>query len=179
MIAPAEAVAAIPDGLSAPEAAPLPCAGITVLNGLRNAGAQAGDTVAVEGIGGLGHLGIQYARQMGLHTLAIGRGGDKAVLAKKLGAHEYIDTAAGNAAEAMQKLGGADLILATAPESKAISALVDGLGPNGKLLVIGASFEPLSISPVQLIAGAARSPGGPWGPLRILRTRWSLARSPM
>ena len=159
MIAPAEAVAAILDGLSAPEAAPLLCAGITVFNGLRNAGAQAGDTVAVQGIGGLGRLGIQYARQMGFHTIAIGRGGDKAALAKKLGAHEYIDTAATNAADAIEKLGGADLILATAPDSKSISALVDGLGPNGKLLVIGASFEPLSVSPIQLIAGSRKIAG--------------------
>jgi len=159
LIAPAEAVAAIPDALSAPEAAPLLCAGITVFNALRNAEAQAGDTVAVQGIGGLGHLGVQYARQMGFHTIAIGRGGDKAALAKKLGAHEYIDTAAGAPADALQKLGGADLILATAPDSKSISALVNGLGPNGKLLVVGASFEPLSISPIQLIAGSRKVAG--------------------
>jgi len=159
MIAPAEAVAAIPEALSAPEAGPLLCAGITVFSALRNAGAQAGDTVAILGIGGLGHLGIQYARQMGFHTIAIGRGGDKAVLAKKLGAHEYIDTGASAAADALQKLGGADLILATAPDSKSISALVDGLGPNGKLLVVGASFEPLSISPIQLIAGSRKVAG--------------------
>src|SRR5271169_5349744 len=107
MIAPAEAVAAIPEELAAAEAAPLLCAGITVFNALRNSGARAGDLVAIQGIGGLGHLGIQYARQMGFHTVAIGRGGDKQALAKKLGAHQYLDTSAGSPAEALQKLGGA------------------------------------------------------------------------
>lgn len=159
MIAGAEAVAAIPDALPAAEAAPLLCAGVTVFNALRNAGAQAGDTVAVQGIGGLGHLGIQYARQMGFHTIAIGRGADKAELAKKLGAHAYIDTDARVAADDLEKLGGVDLILATAPDSKAISDLVNGLGPNGKLVVIGASPEPLSISPLQLIAGSRKVAG--------------------
>ncbi len=156
MIAPAEAVAAIPDDLRADEAAPLLCAGITVYNSLRNAGARAGDLVAVQGIGGLGHLGIQYARQMGFRTVAIGRGGDKEPLARKLGAHEYVDTGAGAPAESLQKLGGARLILATAPDSKSISALVDGLAPNGKLVIVGASPEPLTITPLQLI-GARRS----------------------
>src|ERR1700740_264490 len=126
-IPPAEAVALIPEDLPADEAAPLLCAGITVYNALRNSGAHAGDLVAVQGIGGLGHLGIQYVRQMGFRTVAIGRGADKAPLAKKLGAHEYIDTAAGAAAAALQKLGGANLILATAPDSKAISELVEGV----------------------------------------------------
>lgn len=152
-IAAAEAVAAIPEALSAAEAAPLMCAGITVFNALRKAGAQAGDTVAVQGIGGLGHLGIQYARQMGFRTIAIGRGADKAELAKQLGAHEYIDGGAGAPADALERLGGADLILATAPDSKSMSELVNGLGPNGKLLVIGAGSDPLSISPIQLILG--------------------------
>src|SRR5580698_3777956 len=115
----------MPDELPADQAAPLMCAGITVYNALRNAGARAGDLVAVQGIGGLGHLGIQYARQMGFRTVAIGRGGDKQALAKKLGAHEYIDTGAGDPAEALQKMGGAHVILATAPDSKSISALVN------------------------------------------------------
>jgi D-arabinose 1-dehydrogenase-like Zn-dependent alcohol dehydrogenase len=128
MVAPAEAVAAMPDDLHADEAAPLLCAGITVFNALRNSGARGGDLVAVQGIGGLGHLGIQYARQMGFRTVAVGRGKDKEVLARKLGAHEYVDTGAGAPAEALQKLGGARVILATAPDSKSISALVDGLG---------------------------------------------------
>src|SRR5215467_4636826 len=127
MIAPAEAVAAIPDDLPADQAAPLLCAGITVYNALRNSGARAGDLIAVHGIGGLGHLGIQYARQMGFHTVAIGRGGDKEALAKKLGAHAYLDTNAAPPAEALQKMNGAQVILATAPDSKAMSPLVGGL----------------------------------------------------
>ena len=151
MIAPAEAVAAIPDGLAVDEAAPLLCAGITTYNALRHAGAMPGDLVAVLGIGGLGHLGIQYARQMGFRTIAIGRGADKEGLTRKLGAHEYVDNSAGSAAAVLQRLGGARVILATAPDSKSISALVDGLGPNGKLVAIGASPEPLSISPNQIL----------------------------
>src|SRR5579872_6370 len=152
MVAPAEAVAAMPDDLPADEAAPLLCAGITVYNALRNSGARAGEIVAVQGIGGLGHLGIQYSRQMGFRTIAIGRGADKVALAKKLGAHEFVDSTSGAAAE-LQKCGGANLILATAPDSKSISALMDGVAPNGKLLVVGASPEPLNISPLQLIPG--------------------------
>jgi D-arabinose 1-dehydrogenase-like Zn-dependent alcohol dehydrogenase len=151
VVVPAEAVAAIPDDLPAAEAAPLLCAGITVFNSLRHSGATAGDIVAVQGIGGLGHLGIQYARQMGFHTVAIGRGSDKEALAKKLGAHTYIDTATGAPADALQKLGGADVVLATAPDSQAMSALIDGLGPNGKLLVVGAGGDSLTVTPLQLI----------------------------
>jgi len=154
MIAPAEAVALMPDDLPAAEAAPLMCAGITVFNALRNCGARAGDLVAVQGIGGLGHLGIQYARQMGFHTVAIGRGGDKQVLAKKLGAHKYVDTSAGDPAAALQNLGGASVILATAPDSKSMSALVNGLAPRGTLMVVGAGFEPLTVTPIQLIGGS-------------------------
>jgi D-arabinose 1-dehydrogenase-like Zn-dependent alcohol dehydrogenase len=156
VIVPAEAVAAIPDDLPAADAAPLMCAGITVFNSLRNAGVRPGDLVAVQGIGGLGHLGIQFAQQMGLRTVAIGRGQDKEPLARKLGATLYVDSATGNPVEALQKLGGARVILATAPDSKSISSMVDGLAPGGKLLVIGASPEPLTISPLQLI-GARRS----------------------
>jgi D-arabinose 1-dehydrogenase-like Zn-dependent alcohol dehydrogenase len=154
MIAPPEAVALIPEDLAADEAAPLLCAGITVYNALRNSGARAGDLVAVQGIGGLGHLGIQYARQMGFRTVAIGRGGDKKPLAQRLGAHEYIDTSAGAPAEALQKLGGAHVVLATAPDSKSMSALIDGLGPNGTLMVVGAGFESLTVTPLQLISGS-------------------------
>ena len=154
MIANSEAVALMPDDLPADEAAPLLCAGITVYNALRNSGARAGDLVAVLGIGGLGHLGIQYARQMGFRTVAIGRGGDKQALAKKLGAHTYIDTSAASAAEALQKMGGAHVILATAPDSKSISAVFDGLGPRGSLIVVGADMQPLTITPLQLIAGS-------------------------
>jgi D-arabinose 1-dehydrogenase-like Zn-dependent alcohol dehydrogenase len=163
IVVPAEAVAAMPDDLPADEAAPLLCAGITVFNSLRNAGARAGDLVAVQGIGGLGHLGIQYARQMGFRTVAIGRGRDKQPLAQKLGAHEYVDTSAGAPAEALQKLGGARVILATAPDSKSISALVDGLAGGGKLLVVGASAESLTVTPLQLISGRKALQGWPSG----------------
>jgi D-arabinose 1-dehydrogenase-like Zn-dependent alcohol dehydrogenase len=163
VVVPAEAVAAIPEDLPAPEAAPLLCAGITVYNSLRNAGARAGDLVAVQGIGGLGHLGIQYARQMGFRTVAIGRGNDKQALAKKLGAHKYVDTTVGAPAEALQKLGGARVILATAPDSKSISALVDGLAGNGKLLIVGAGFESLTVTPLQLIGGRKALQGWPSG----------------
>jgi D-arabinose 1-dehydrogenase-like Zn-dependent alcohol dehydrogenase len=151
MISPAEAVAAMPDDLPADEAAPLLCAGITVFNALRNSGARAGDLVAVQGIGGLGHLGIQYARQMGFRTIAVGRGADKQPLARKLGAFQYIDSATENPSEALQKLGGAHVILATAPDSKSMSTLVDGLGPNGKMMVVGAGLDPLTVTPIQLI----------------------------
>ena len=154
MVVPAEAVALMPDDLPADEAAPLLCAGITVFNALRNSGARAGDLVAVQGIGGLGHLGIQYARQMGFHTVAIGRGGDKQPLAKRLGAHEYIDTSAGDPAAALQKMGGANIVLATAPDSKSMSAVVNGLAPNGTLIVVGAGMESLNVTPLQLIGGS-------------------------
>jgi D-arabinose 1-dehydrogenase-like Zn-dependent alcohol dehydrogenase len=151
MISPAEAVAAMPDDLPADEAAPLLCAGITVFNALRNSGARSGDVVAIQGIGGLGHLGIQYARQMGFRTIAIGRGADKQPLASKLGAHQYIDSGATNPSDALQKLGGAHVILATAPDSKSMSALVNGLGPNGKMMVVGAGSDALTVTPIQLI----------------------------
>lgn len=163
VIAPAEALAAIPDGLKAEEAAPLLCAGITTFNSLRHSGATSGQTVAVQGIGGLGHLGIQYARQMGFRTVAIGRGADKKPLALKLGADEYVDTDAGAPAQALQKLGGANVIMATAPDSKSISALVDGLAPSGKLLVIGASQESLTVTPLQLIGQRRSVTGWPSG----------------
>ena len=163
LVAPAEAVAAMPDELPVAEAAPLMCAGITVYNSLRHSGASSGDLVAVQGIGGLGHLGIQYARRMGFRTVAIGRGKDKQPLAQKLGAHEYIDTTAGAPAEALQKLGGASVILATAPYSKSISALIDGLAGNGKLMIVGASAESLTVTPLQLIAGRKSIQGWPSG----------------
>lgn len=162
-LARAEAVAAMPDDLPADEAAPLLCAGITVFNALRNSGVRSGDTVAVQGIGGLGHLGVQYARQMGFHTIAIGRGGDKKALATKLGAHEYVDTSAGAPAESLQRLGGAKIILATAPDSKSMSALIDGLANNGKMIIVGAGFESLTVTPLQLIGGRKSIQGWPSG----------------
>ncbi len=153
MITPAEAVAAIPDDLAAADAAPLLCAGITVFNALRNSGARPGDLVAVQGIGGLGHLGVQYAKQMGFRTFAIGRGQDKEALARKLGATHYIDTSAGDPAAELQKFGGARVILATAPSGKSMAEIVDGLAPNGKFMVVGASADPIAISPIQYIRG--------------------------
>jgi D-arabinose 1-dehydrogenase-like Zn-dependent alcohol dehydrogenase len=154
MVAPIEALVPLPESLTDVEAAPLLCAGITTYNALRHSGALPGDLVAVQGIGGLGHLGIQFASRFGYKVAAIGRGSGSAVLSKKLGASVYIDSAATNAAEALQKLGGARVILATAPSSKAMSELFNGLGPNGKLMVVGAAAEPIEVTPVQLINGS-------------------------
>src|SRR5689334_9068505 len=154
MIAPAEALAAIPESLSDTEAAPLLCAGVTTFNALRHSGASPGDLVAVLGIGGLGHLGIQFANKFGYKVAAIGRGSENSALAKKLGASVYIDSRATNAAEELQKLGGAKVVLATAPSSKAMSEVINGLGPNGKLMVVGATFDPIEVTPVQLISGS-------------------------
>jgi len=153
MVAPAEAVTAIPDSLSDVQAAPLLCAGITTYNALRHSGAMPGDLVAVQGIGGLGHLGVQFAHKFGYKVAAVGRGPENAALAKKLGANVYIDSKATNAAQELQKLGGAQVILATAPNSKSMSELIDGLGPNGKLMVVGAAFDPIEVTPIQLIVG--------------------------
>jgi D-arabinose 1-dehydrogenase-like Zn-dependent alcohol dehydrogenase len=150
-IVPATAVAAIPDSLPAEEAGPFMCAGVTVFNALRNSGARAGEVVAVHGIGGLGHLGVQYARRMGFRTVAINRGKDKEELARQLGAHNYIDATAQDVVAELQKLGGASVILATAPNAQSISGLVDGLAPSGKLLVPAAPQEPLSINVFSLI----------------------------
>jgi D-arabinose 1-dehydrogenase-like Zn-dependent alcohol dehydrogenase len=154
MVAPVEALAAIPDSLKDAEAAPLLCAGITTYNALRHSGAFPGDLVAVQGIGGLGHLGVQFANKFGYKVAAIGRGPEDAALAKKLGASVYIDSKATNAAEELQKLGGAKVILATAPSSKAMSELINGLGPNGKLMVVGATADPIEVTPLQLIGGS-------------------------
>ncbi len=159
MVAPAAALALIPDDLSSEEAAPLLCAGITTFNALRNSGARPGDLVAVLGVGGLGHLGVQFAAKSGYDTVAVGRGKDKEELALKLGARRYIDSAAVDAAAELQRLGGARVILATAPNSKAITALIDGLGADGKLLVVGVSNDPIEVTPLQLI-GARRSVQG-------------------
>jgi D-arabinose 1-dehydrogenase-like Zn-dependent alcohol dehydrogenase len=153
MLAPVEALAAVPESLSDAEAAPLLCAGIATFNALRHSGALPGDLVAVLGVGGLGHLGVQFANKFGYKAAAIGRGPENATLAKKLGASVYIDSKSTNAAEALQKLGGAQVILGTAPSSKAMSELVNGLGPNGKLMVMGLSFDPIEVTPAQLISG--------------------------
>jgi propanol-preferring alcohol dehydrogenase len=152
-VVPAESLARIPEGLGAIEAGPLLCAGITTFNSLRNSGARPGDTVAVQGIGGLGHLAIQFASKMGFRTVALSRGADKEELARKLGAHVYVDTATTTAAEGLSKLGGADLVLATAPHSEAIASTIEGLKPRGKLLIVAAPFEPLTTSVFTLLSG--------------------------
>lgn len=166
MIARSEAVAAIPDALSPVEAAPLLCAGVTTFNSLRHSGAVAGDLVGVQGLGGLGHLGVQFASKMGFRTVAIGRGKDKEPLALKLGAVRYLDTDAVDVAKELTNLGGASVILATAPDSKAMSALIDGLGVGGQLLVVGASTDPISVTPVQLILSRRSVRGWPSGTAR-------------
>ena len=153
MIAPVEALAAIPDTLSDAEAGPLLCAGVTTFNALRHSGASPGDLVAVQGIGGLGHLGIQFANKFGYKVAAIGRGLENATLAKKLGATVYIDSQTSNAAQELQKLGGAQAILATAPNSKAMSELIDGLAPTGRFMVVGITLDPIAVTPLQLITG--------------------------
>jgi propanol-preferring alcohol dehydrogenase len=154
MVAPESAVAAMPEGIDATEAAPLLCAGITTYNALRHAGAMPGDLVAVQGIGGLGHLAVQFARQSGYRVVAISRGADKEKFAKELGAHEYIDDTQGDAAAQLTKLGGAKAILCTAPSGKAISAMVEGLKYKGKVIVIAAPHDPLQFSAIPLLMGS-------------------------
>jgi alcohol dehydrogenase/propanol-preferring alcohol dehydrogenase len=163
LTAPESALADIPDSLDSAEAAPLLCAGITTFNALRNSNLEPGDVVAVQGIGGLGHLGLQYANKFGCKVVALSRGPEKRELALDLGAHEYIDTEAANAAEELQKLGGADVLLATAPNSKAITSVIDGLGRNGELIVVAATNNPIEVSPFQLIMGRKSISGWPSG----------------
>jgi D-arabinose 1-dehydrogenase-like Zn-dependent alcohol dehydrogenase len=153
MIASSRALALIPDQLSAAEAAPLMCAGVTTFNALRNSGARAGDAVAILGIGGLGHLAIQFAAKMGFKTIAIARGKDKEEMARKLGAIHYVDSQSHNAAEELAKMGGAKVILGTVPSAKAMNAVLSGLSPNGKLMIIGASDEPLQVPVNQFLSG--------------------------
>ena len=154
MVAPVEALTTMPEGLSDVEAAPLLCAGITTYNALRHSGALPGDLVAVLGIGGLGHLGIQFANKFGYKVAAVGRGSESAALAKKLGASVYIDNKVANPAEELQKMGGAQVILGTAPSAKSMTDVIDGLAPNGRLMVVGAESEPIQVTPVQLINGS-------------------------
>jgi D-arabinose 1-dehydrogenase-like Zn-dependent alcohol dehydrogenase len=163
MITQFEALAHIPDDLSPVEAAPLMCAGITTFNSLRNSGARAGDVVAVLGIGGLGHLGLQYAAKMGFKTVAISRGTDKEPQAKKLGAHVYIDSEAENVSEALLRLGGAKAIIATAPSGKAMTGALGGLRIDGKLFIVGASDEPVEVNTVYMIQGRRSVVGWPSG----------------
>ena len=163
MIAPLEALAAIPDDLSAVDAGPLLCAGITTFNALRHSGARAGDLVAILGIGGLGHLGVQFARRMGFHTVAIARGQDKRALALELGAHRYIDSQAEDVATELTAMGGAKLILATVTNAPAMTAVIEGLGIDGKLLVVGASPESIEVTPIQLLGARREIAGWPSG----------------
>ncbi len=151
MIAPAEALARIPESLNPIDAAPLLCAGITTFNALRNSGARPGDLVAVFGIGGLGHLGLQFANKFGYQVVAVSRGKENTELAKKLGAHIYIDSSATDAAAELTRLGGARVILATVPSSKAMSSIIGGLGPNGKLLVVGADLGSIDVPTTKIL----------------------------
>ncbi|HEY8079518.1 MAG TPA: alcohol dehydrogenase [Labilithrix sp.] len=153
VVVPQESIARIPEKLDAASAGPLLCAGVTTYNALRNSGARAGDTVAVQGIGGLGHLGVQYAAKMGFRVIAVSSGSEKEELARQLGAHEYVDTKKVAAAEGLQKLGGVDVLLATAPHAAAIASTVDGLKPRGKLVLVAAPHEPLTINPFAMLSG--------------------------
>ena len=163
VLVPFEALARIPPSLSPAEAAPLMCAGVTTYNSLRHAGAQPGDLVAVLGIGGLGHLGVQFAAKMGFRTVAIARGADKATLAKKLGAHEYLDSKGDNVGARLKAMGGAKVVLATVTNAEAMSAVIPGLGVDGTLVVLGVPFDPLRVGAYDLIGGRARVQGWPSG----------------
>ncbi len=179
VIAPANALAFIPDDLSDVDAAPLLCAGITTYNSLRNSGARPGDTVAILGIGGLGHLGVQYAAKSGYRTVAIARGADKGPLAKQLGAHIYIDSTTQDPAAELQKLGGAAVILSTLTNADALASAVGGLAPGGKLIIIGVPDKPFEVNAVRAHhAAAAPSSAGPPAPAWTLKTRSTSAPSP-
>ncbi|MDQ3707842.1 MAG: alcohol dehydrogenase catalytic domain-containing protein [Actinomycetota bacterium] len=166
IVVPASALARIPDALTAVEAAPMGCAGVATYNSLRHSGAGSGDLVAVLGLGGLGHLGVQFANKLGFETVAIARGADKADTATELGAHHYIDSTAGDVAKQLQALGGAKVVLATAASSAAMSATIDGLRHNGELIVVGADPEPIQVSPFQIIATSKTVHGHPSGTAR-------------
>lgn len=163
---PASALARVPDEISAVEAAPMGCAGVTTFNSLRRSAARPGDLVAILGLGGLGHLGVQFASKLGFETVAVARGADKADTAKHLGAHHYVDSTAGDVAGRLQALGGARVVLATAASSEAMSAAIDGLGDNGELVVLGATPEPIQVSPFQLITNSRTVHGHPSGTAR-------------
>jgi D-arabinose 1-dehydrogenase-like Zn-dependent alcohol dehydrogenase len=163
VIAPMQTLARIPADLSPEDAAPLMCAGITTFNALRHSGAGPGDLVAIQGIGGLGHLGVQFASKFGFDTVAIGRGADKKSLALKLGARAYIDSASQDVAKDLSALGGARVILATAPDGKSMGSLIDGLGVDGRLVIVGASIDPFAVSSVQLLGARKSITGWPSG----------------
>ena len=166
VVVPATALARIPDDFSAVDAAPMGCAGVTTFNALRRSSARPGDLVAVLGVGGLGHLGVQFSVKLGFETVAVGRGAEVAELATKLGAHHYIDGADGDVAAKLQALGGAQVVLATAASSEAMSAVIDGLRYNGELIVLGADPEPIEVSPFQVIATSRTVHGHPSGTAR-------------
>lgn len=163
VIAPANALALIPEDLADVDAAPLMCAGVTTFNSLRNAGARLGDTVAVLGIGGLGHLGVQFAAKGGFRTIAIARGQDKAPLARELGAHIYIDSTSQDVAAELQKLGGADIILSTLTDAPSLAVAVNGLAPQGKLVILGVPDKPFELNTLPLILGERTVKGWPSG----------------
>ncbi|RJQ75672.1 alcohol dehydrogenase [Pseudonocardiaceae bacterium YIM PH 21723] len=175
VIVPADALARIPDEMAATDAGPMACAGVTVFNGLRRSTARPGDLVAILGLGGLGHLGVRFATAMGFETVAIARGAEKADFAKQLGAHHYVDSTATPVGEALQALGGARVILATASSSSAITGTVDGLAPRGELMVIGADATPLGVSPAQLLSGAYVLRGHPSGTARDIEDTMNFA----
>jgi alcohol dehydrogenase len=166
VVVPASALARIPDEITAVEAAPMGCAGVATFNALRRSPAKPGDLVAVHGLGGLGHLGVQFAAELGFETVAIARGADKEDAARKLGAHHYVDSDAGDVANQLQALGGAKVVLATAANSDAMSATIDGLRHNGELIVLGATPEPIQVSPFQIIATSRSVHGHPSGTAR-------------
>lgn len=163
VVVPFEALALIPDDLSAQDAGPLMCAGITTFNSLRHSGARAGDLVAVLGVGGLGHLGVQFATRMGFRTVAVARGKDKEPLAKKLGARHYIDSQTANVGEELMKLGGAKVVLATVTSGAAMTPTISGLAIGGRLIILGASPEPLQVSTLEMIGGRRTIQGWPSG----------------
>jgi D-arabinose 1-dehydrogenase-like Zn-dependent alcohol dehydrogenase len=163
VLAPANALALIPDDLGHVDAAPLMCAGVTTFNSLRNSGARLGDTVAVLGIGGLGHLGVQFAAKGGFNTIAIARGADKGILAKELGAHHYIDSTKQDVAAELQKLGGADVILSTLTDAASLAVAVNGLAPQGRLIILGVPEKPFELNTLPLILGERTVKGWPSG----------------
>ncbi|RMI87115.1 alcohol dehydrogenase, partial [Streptomyces sp. ZS0098] len=175
MVAPVDALARIPDALAATDAGPMACAGVTVYNGLRRSSARPDDLVAIQGIGGLGHLAVRFAAAMGYETVAVARGADKADFAKELGAHHYVDSTAGPVAKALQALGGAKVVLATAGNSEAMAATVDGLIPRGELVVVGAAPDPMPVSPLQLLLKGRLVRGHPSGAAQDVRDTMTFA----
>jgi len=176
-VANTQALARIPDEFSPEHAAPIMCAGVTTYNALRNSGARAGDLVGILGLGGLGHLGVQFARKMGFRTVAITRGREKEAPARELGAHYFFASTSDNVASELTRLGGAQVLLATAVNAKAMSAVIDGLDINGRLVVVGSSADPIAVLPQQLIREAAPSGGGPLAAQSTPRMRSPSARS--